>query len=64
MDPVTGRPRITAEQLADTLRMGVGTVRKATSVLIDRSYFQEVNVGRNIEFVVVMCPAEKLDVNS
>jgi hypothetical protein len=63
MDPV-GRARITAEQLADTLRMGVGTVRKATSILIDRSYFQKVKVGRNIEFVVVMCPAEKLDVNS
>jgi hypothetical protein len=64
VDPVTGRARITAEQLADTLRIGVGTVRKATSILIDRSYFQKVKVGRNIEFVVVMCPAEKLDVNS
>ena len=64
VDPVTGRARVTAEQLADALHIGVGTVRKATSILIDRSYFQKVKVGRNIEFVVVVYPAEKLDVNS
>ena len=65
VDPVTGRARITAEQLADTLHIGVGTVRKATSILIDRSYFRKVKVGRNIEFVVEMrLEPEKRDVNS
>lgn len=52
IDPRTGRARITAEQLADKLDIAVGTVRKATSVLTDRSYFRKVKVGRNIEFVV------------
>jgi hypothetical protein len=52
IDPVTGRARITAEQLADKLHIAVGTVRKATSVLTDRSYFRKVKVGRNIEFVL------------
>jgi hypothetical protein len=56
IDPVTGRARITAEQLADTLHIAVGTVRKATNVLTDRSYFQKVKVGRNIEFVVASRP--------
>jgi hypothetical protein len=65
VDPVTGRARITAEQLADTLHIGVGTVRKATNILIERSYFQKVKVGRNIEFVIVMrLEAEKRDVYS
>jgi Cu/Ag efflux protein CusF len=65
IDPVTGRARITAEQLADTLHIAVGTVRKATNVLTDRSYFRKVKVGRNIEFVVEMrLEAEKRDVNS
>ena len=52
IDPVTGRARITAEQLADTLHIAVGTVRKATNVLTNRSYFQKVKVGRNVEFVI------------
>ena len=52
IDPATGRARITAEQIADTLHIAVGTVRKATNVLTNRSYFQKVKVGRNIEFVV------------
>jgi hypothetical protein len=33
IDPLTGRARITAEQLADTLDIAVGTVRKATTIL-------------------------------
>jgi hypothetical protein len=57
MDPLTGRARITAEQLADRLDIAVGTVRKATGVLTDRSYFRKVKVGRNIEFVLAS-PAE------
>ena len=52
VDPSTGRARITAEQLADTLDIAVGTVRKATGILTDCRYFQKVKVGRNIEFVV------------
>jgi Cu/Ag efflux protein CusF len=58
IDPLTGRARITAEQLADKLDIGVGTVRKATGVLTDRSYFRKVKVGRNIEFVLAS-PAQK-----
>jgi hypothetical protein len=65
IDPLTGRARITAEQLADTLHIAVGTVRKATNVLTDRSYFQKVKVGRNIEFVVASrTDPENRDVNS
>lgn len=52
IDPLTGRARITAEELADKLNIDVGTVRKATTVLTGRSYFQKVKVGRNIEFVL------------
>ena len=52
VDPSTGRARITAEQLADTLDIAVGTVRKATSILTDCRYFQKFKVGRNIEFVI------------
>ena len=44
IDPVTGRARITAEQLADTLHIAVGTVRKATNVLTDRSYLDRKSV--------------------
>jgi hypothetical protein len=65
IDPVTGRARITAEQLADTLHIAVGTVRKATNVLTNRSYFQKVKVGRNIEFLLASGPeAENRDVKS
>jgi hypothetical protein len=52
IDPATGRARITAEQLADTLDIAVGTVRKATSILTGCRYFQKVKVGRNIEFIL------------
>jgi Cu/Ag efflux protein CusF len=52
IDPATGRARVTAEQLADTLGIDVGTVRKATSVLTDSRYFQKIKVGRNVEFVI------------
>jgi hypothetical protein len=38
------------------VRSVVGTIRKATNVLTDRSYFQKVKVGRNIEFVVASRP--------
>ena len=48
----TGRARITAEQLADTLNLAVGTVRKATSLLTDCHYVERVKVGRNIEFII------------
>ena len=52
IDPLTGRARVTAEQLADKLDIDVGTVRKATSALTERSYFRKVKVGRNLEFVL------------
>jgi predicted transcriptional regulator len=52
IDPLTGRARVTAEQLADELDIDVGTVRKATNVLTERSYFRKIKVGRNIEFVL------------
>jgi DNA-binding IclR family transcriptional regulator len=51
VDPSTGRARITAEQLADTLDVAVGTVRKATSTLIDQRYLRKVKVGRNVEYL-------------
>ena len=57
IDPLTGRARVTAEQLADELDIDVGTVRKATSVLTERSYFRKVKVGRNVEFILAS-PAE------
>jgi predicted transcriptional regulator len=57
IDPVTGRARVTAEQLAEKLSIDVGTVRNATSFLSERSYFQKVKVGRNVEFVLAS-PAE------
>jgi hypothetical protein len=63
IDPLTGRARITAEQLADKLDIAVGTVRKATSLLTGRSYFRKVKVGRNIEFVLAS-PAENGDRSS
>jgi hypothetical protein len=62
IDPLTGRARITAEQLADTLDLAVGTMRKATSLLTDCHYFRKVQVGRHIEFVIAPCrEASSLD---
>ena len=52
IDPLTGRARITAEQLADTLDIAVGIVRKATTILTGCRYLQKVKVGRNIEFLI------------
>jgi hypothetical protein len=52
IDPSKGRARITAEQLADTLDIAVGTVRKATTILTGCRYLQKVKVGRNIEFLI------------
>jgi hypothetical protein len=52
IDPATGRAKITAEQLADTLDIAVGTVRKATTILTGRRFLQKVKVGRNIEFFI------------
>ena len=43
---------MTAEQLAATLNIAVGTVRRATSILTDCRYLQKIKVGRNIEFVI------------
>jgi hypothetical protein len=54
IDPLTGRARVTAEQLADKLDVAVGTVRKATSALTDHNYFRKVKVGRNVEYLPVL----------
>jgi hypothetical protein len=54
VDPLTGRARVTAEQLADKLDVAVGTVRKATSALTDQNYFRKVKVGRNVEYLPVL----------
>jgi hypothetical protein len=51
IDPLTGRARVTAEQLADMLDVGVGTVRKATTDLTSRNYIRKIRVGRNAEYV-------------
>jgi predicted transcriptional regulator of viral defense system len=51
IDPLTGRARVTAEQLADTLDVSVGTVRKAASTLTNRNYFRKIRVGRNVEYL-------------
>ena len=54
IDPSTGRARVTAEQLADKLDVAVGTVRKATSALMDHNYIRKVKVGRNVEYLPVL----------
>jgi len=51
IDPLTGRARITAEQLAGILDLGVGTVRKATNDLTGRNYIRKIRVGRNVEYL-------------
>ena len=54
IDPLTGRARVTAEQLAGTLDVAVGTVRKATSVLTVHNYIRKIKVGRNVEYLPVL----------
>jgi hypothetical protein len=54
IDPLTGRARVTAEQLAGTLDVAVGTVRQAMSVLTDHNYIRKVKVGRNVEYWPVL----------
>jgi len=54
IDPLTGRARVTAEQLAGTLEVAVGTVRKATSALTNHNYIRKVKVGRNVEYLPVV----------
>jgi len=51
VDPITGRACVTAEQLADSLDLAVGTVRKATSTLIDQGHLRKVKAGRNVEYL-------------
>jgi hypothetical protein len=54
IDPLTGRARVTAEQLAGTLDVAVGTVRKATSALTVHNYIRKIKVGRNVEYLPVL----------
>jgi len=51
IDPLTGRARVTAEQLADALDVAVGTVTKATRTLTNHNYFRKIKVGRNVEYL-------------
>ena len=54
IDPLTGRARVTAEQLAGTVEVSVKTVRKATSTLTNHNYIRKVKVGRNVEYLPVL----------
>ena len=51
IDPMTGRARVTAEQLADILHIAGGTVRKATDYLTSHNYIRKIRVGRNVEYL-------------
>jgi hypothetical protein len=63
IDPLTGRARVTAEQLAGTLEVAVGTVRKATSTLTNHNYIRKVKVGRNVEYFPVLGEREPIGLN-